>query len=162
MVKLDKGESMTKKTWNEKLKEKGNLPKIVKLEGKKAERWGGKTMAIACPMDVDALMKKVPEGYVTTVAKLREKIAKKYKTEIACPLTTGIFTWIAAHAAEEAKASGAKEITPWWRTLKGQGELNSKYPGGVLIQRKLLEKEGVKFEPVRGKAKIKNLENYLV
>lgn len=149
------------KSWAAKLKDSKDLPKIVKLKGDRAQRWGGKTMAIACPMDVDALMKQVPKGHVTTVAKLREKIAKKYKTEIACPLTTGIFTWIAAHAAEEAKAAGAKEITPWWRTLKGQGELNPKYPGGELIQRKLLEKEGVKFELIRNKQKVKDLQKII-
>lgn len=32
--------------------------------------------------------------------------------------------------------------TPWWRTLKADGELNPKYPGGVEAQRALLEAEG--------------------
>lgn len=36
---------------------------------------------------------------------------------MACPVTTGIFAWIAAHAAAEAEESGGK-ITPDWRTLK--------------------------------------------
>ncbi|HRU41646.1 MAG TPA: methylated DNA-protein cysteine methyltransferase, partial [Candidatus Diapherotrites archaeon] len=32
--------------------------------------------------------------------------------------------------------------TPYWRTLKKGGELNEKYPGGVELQKALLETEG--------------------
>ena len=32
--------------------------------------------------------------------------------------------------------------TPYWRTLKANGELNPKYPGGVQAQRQKLEAEG--------------------
>lgn len=46
-------------------------------------------------------------------------------------MTTGIFAWISAHAAEEAAAEGVQDVTPYWRTLKSDGELNEKYPGGV-------------------------------
>jgi alkylated DNA nucleotide flippase Atl1 len=59
-------------------------------------------------------------------------------------LTTGIFTWIAAHAAEEAAAKSGdfSETTPYWRTLKAGGFLNEKYPGGIEAQRAKLETEG--------------------
>jgi hypothetical protein len=73
-------------------------------------------MAIASPREVDALMRKVPKGRVTTINELREKIARKHKADFACPITTGIFAWIAAHAAEEARERGEEDITPWWRT----------------------------------------------
>ena len=61
---------------------------------------------------------------------------------MGCPLTTGIFAWLAAHAAEEAAAEGKKGITPYWRTLKSGGELNPKYPGGIKAQKARLEAEG--------------------
>ena len=32
--------------------------------------------------------------------------------------------------------------TPFWRTLKANGELNAKYPGSVAAQRERLEAEG--------------------
>ncbi len=32
--------------------------------------------------------------------------------------------------------------TPYWRTLKKDGELNEKYPGGIEEQKKRLEEEG--------------------
>ena len=69
---------------------------------------------------------------------------------LGCPITCGIFTWIAAHAAEESAAAGEKQITPWWRTLKTGGELNSKYPGGIDALKKRLKKEGHHVE-ARGK-----------
>ena len=55
---------------------------------------------------------------------------------------TGIFTLIAARAAGEDEADGKKRVTPYWRTLKAQGEVNPKYPGGVDAQRTRLEAEG--------------------
>ena len=61
---------------------------------------------------------------------------------ITCPITTGIFAWIAAHASEEATAAGTKNVTPYWRTLKSDGELNAKCPGGISGIRKRLRAEG--------------------
>jgi len=55
---------------------------------------------------------------------------------------TGIFVGIAARAAEEMANEGKKDITPYWRTLKSDGELNEKYPGGVAAQAKHLMAEG--------------------
>ena len=75
---------------------------------------------------------------------LAPALAKKHGTTIACPITTGIFAWIAAHAADEGEAAGAKRITPYWRTLKTGGELNPKYPGGIKNLRARLTAEGHK------------------
>ncbi|MBM3494506.1 MAG: hypothetical protein FJX72_09345 [Armatimonadetes bacterium] len=35
-----------------------------------------------------------------------------------------------------------KRVTPYWRTLKAEGEVNPKYPGGADAQRVHLEAEG--------------------
>jgi len=69
-------------------------------------------------------------------------LATKHGATITCPITTGIFAWIAAYAADEAASGGRKRITPYWRTLKTGGHVNAKYPGGALKLRKLLEAEG--------------------
>jgi hypothetical protein len=105
-------------------------------------RWGTGTMVIPAPIEVKELMDKVPKGKLTSINELRAALAKKHGTNIACPITTGIFAWIAANAAEEAAASGAKRITPYWRTLKSGGELNPKYPGGIEGLRARLQSEG--------------------
>ena len=73
---------------------------------------------------------------------IRAALAKKHGATICCPITTGIFAWIAANAAEEQKQKGEKNITPHWRTLRTGGVINEKYPGGVEHQKLLLEKEG--------------------
>jgi hypothetical protein len=136
-----------KKSWREKLADSKGLPQVGKIEGKMTKRWGTGTMVIPAPIEVDALMKRVPKGKLVTINELRTALAKKHKADIACPITTGIFAWIAAHAAEEAAAEGKKRITPYWRTLKTGGELNPKYPGGVAKLRKLLEAEGHRVVP---------------
>jgi alkylated DNA nucleotide flippase Atl1 len=140
-----------RKSWREKLADSKGLPKIGKVEGKMSKRWGGGTMVIPSPMEVDEIMRSVPKGKVTTINEIRESLARKHRVDFACPITTGIFAWIAANAAAEAQAEGAKRVTPWWRTLKTGGELNPKYPGGIEAQTKLLKAEG--HEIVLGKGK---------
>lgn len=136
------------------------LPKVVKITGKMSKRWGTGTVVIPAPREVDELMKKVPKGKVTTINQIREKLAKKHGATIGCPITTGIFAWIAAHAAEEAAAEGKKNVTPYWRTLKSKGELNEKYPGGVKAQAARLRAEGHNIEP-RKIPRVKDFEKSL-
>ena len=134
----------TKKSWREKLADDKGLPKVGRVEGKLTRRWGTGTMVIPAPREVDALMRRVPRGKLTTINELRAAVARKHKADFACPITTGIFSWIAAHAAAENAAAGCKRITPYWRTLKTGGELNPKYPGGIPALKKLLRGEGHK------------------
>jgi len=142
--------SSGKKSWREKLADSKDLPKVAAMDCKLSKRWGEGTFVIPTPLEVDALMKKVRRGKLTTIDALRRALAKKHGTTIACPITTGIFAWIAAYAADEAETAGAKRITPYWRTLKSGGELNPKYPGGLKNLRARLAAEG--FQVVqRGK-----------
>lgn len=133
-----------KKSWVEKLKESKGLPKVAKITGKLSKRWGTGTVAIPAPMEVNEIMKKVPKGKLITINEIRKIIAKKHKATIGCPITCGIFAWIAANAAGEERKTGKKDITPYWRTLKSDGSLNEKYPGSLEGQKKFLEKEGHK------------------
>ncbi len=139
-----------RKSWQEKLADNKGLPKIGKVDDK-SSRWGTGTMVIPAPLEVDELMRRVPKGRVTTIHHLRQALARKHGVNFACPITTGIFAWIAANAAAEAQAEGKKRVTPWWRTLKTGGELNPKYPGGIVTQSKLLRSEG--HEIISGKGK---------
>ncbi len=133
-----------KKSWREKLVDNKGLPRVGKVTGKMSQRWGKGTMVIPAPLEVDALMRQVPNGRVVTMNALRAALAAKHNVDFACPMTTGIFCWIAAHAASEAEAEGADRITPYWRTLQTGGELNPKYPGGVAEVAKRLKAEGHK------------------
>jgi len=140
-----KTKSQAKRSWREKLADSKDLPKVAKIEGKLSRRWGSGTFVIPAPVEVDTAMKKVGRGKLTTIDSLRRVLAKKHGTTIACPITTGIFAWIAAHAADECEREGRKRITPYWRTLKTGGELNPKYPGGIQNLRARLKAEGHKI-----------------
>jgi alkylated DNA nucleotide flippase Atl1 len=151
-----------KKTWQEKLADSKDLPKVVKITEKMSKRWGSGTVVIPAPKEVDEIMKKVPKGKLITINQIREILAKKHGATIGCPLTTGIFAWIAAHAAEEAASEGKKDITPYWRTLKTGGGLNPKYPGGIELQEKLLREEGHTIIRKGKKCFVADFEKYLI
>ncbi|XES78029.1 MAG: hypothetical protein ACBZ72_03925 [Candidatus Bathyarchaeia archaeon] len=131
----------SKLTWSQKLPEQ-RLPKVEQIPERMVNRWGTGTIVIPAPIEVDELMRKVPKGKLVTMNILRAALAKKHNATIGCPMTTGIFSWIAAHAAEEQRQQGASDVTPYWRTLKTGGLLNEKYPYGAEGQKQLLETEG--------------------
>ena len=131
-----------RKSWQEKLNDSKGFPKVQPIDEGKTKRWGSGTFVIPAPLEVDELMRRVPRGKVTTIDALRQALAQRHKATIACPITTGIFAWVAAHAADEAAAAGAKTTTPYWRTLKTGGELNPKYPGGIDALSAKLSAEG--------------------
>ena len=133
---------MKKKSWTEKLSNSRDLPRVEKIDEKKSKRWGTGTFVIPAPIEVDAIMAKVPKGKLITINEIRQIVAKKHNATIGCPITCGIFSWIAANAADEAETAGKKRITPYWRTLKTGGILNGKYPGGLTNLKKRLKAEG--------------------
>jgi hypothetical protein len=106
------GRTKTRKTWNEKLADCKGLPKDAKIEGKLSKRWGSGTFVIPAPLEVDAAMKQIRRGKVTTINAICQSLASKHNTTIACPITTGIFAWMAAHAANEAEEGAANGSRP--------------------------------------------------
>jgi len=153
-----------KKSWREKLADDKDLPRVVEITGKMGTRWGTGTVVIPAPREVDEIMRSVPRGRLITINQIRARLAKRHGASIGCPITTGIFAGIAARAAEEAKAEGEKDITPYWRTLKVGGVLNEKYPGGVEAQAARLKAEGHTIETDKnGKPKkVRDFERALV
>lgn len=147
----------SKKDFNVMLNNRKDMPKIVELDEEGAKKWGGRRMVIAPPIAYDEIMRKVPKGMVITTNELRKYMANKYKTDITCPLTAGIFINIVAWASYQRN----KDITPYWRTLKADGELNVKYPEAISLQKEKLEEEGFKIIQ-KGKKNIKYyVENYM-
>src|SRR5213593_84092 len=110
-----------RKSWREKLADSKGLPKIGEVMGNMSKRWGTGTMVIPAPIEVDEIMRQVPKGKLITINEIRATLARKHHVSIGCPITTGIFAWIAAHASEEAATAGEKKISPYWRTLKTGG-----------------------------------------
>lgn len=127
------------KDFNAMLNDSKDMPKIqVITDPASIEKYGGDRMYFAPPIDYDRVMRRVPFGKLTTVGKIREYFARASGADFTEPITAGIFVSVAAWASYQR----AGDETPWWRTLKANGELNPKYPGGVEAQKARLEAEG--------------------
>lgn len=128
-----------KKDFNAMLYNSKDMPKIqIVRDEKSIEKYDGNRMYFAPPIDYDKVMKEVPYGKLITVGKIREYFAKQSGADFTEPMTAGMFVSIVAWASEQRQ----ENKTPYWRTLKADGELNAKYPGGVEVQREKLEAEG--------------------
>jgi len=154
----------TRKTWRQKLEEEHpEHGKVVDIPPKMQNRFGTGKMLIPKPLDIDALINKIPKGNLTTVAQIREQLARDAHARCSCPMTTGIFLRIVAEVAEEDWRNGKKDITPYWRVIKADGSLNEKLPGGVEAQAARLKEEGHLIEPNKGRKppRVKNFEKSL-
>lgn len=128
-----------KKDFNAMLRKASDMPKIqIVTDEASIKKYGGERMYFAPPVSYDMIMKKIPYGKVVTVGMIRDYLAKENDADFTDPITAGIFVSIAAWASYQR----TEDETPYWRTLKANGELNSKYPGGVEAQRMKLEAEG--------------------
>ncbi len=150
-------------TWRSKLEKEAE---IVDVPPRWQQRYGRGKMLIPRPLDVDALIRKVPAGKLVTVGQIREKLAQECHVEVTCPLTTGIFVRIVAEAAEETLREGSaqEEVTPYWRVVKEDGSLNEKFPGGVEKQASWLQKEGhiIERPGARKRPRVSEVETSLV
>lgn len=128
-----------KKDFNEMLHDSKDMPKFQIITDKKSiEKYGGNKMYFAPPIDYDRVMRQIPRGKVITIGEIREYFAKLSGADFTEPITAGIFVSIAAWASYQRTG----DETPFWRTLKANGELNAKYPGGIEAQKEKLEAEG--------------------
>lgn len=127
------------KDFNAMLHERKDMPKIqIITDEDSIRKYGGERMYFAPPIAYDRVMQLVPFGKVITVGQIRAYFAKLAQADFTEPITAGIFVSIAAWASHQR----TENQTPYWRTLKANGELNPKYPGGVEAQRQRLEAEG--------------------
>jgi alkylated DNA nucleotide flippase Atl1 len=116
-------------------------------------------MLVATPLDVNAVLARIPEGRVLTMSDLRVSLAKSFKADYTCPLTTGIFLRVCAEAAEEERAAGRPSV-PYWRVVRDDGSMIAKFPGGETEQARKLERDGVEIFRMRDAAKVSDLEHF--
>ncbi len=127
------------KDFNAMLQQSRDLPRMqVVTDAKTIAQYGGQKMYVASPLEYDRVMKQVPFGKVCTVPAIRAWLARQNGADFTEPMTAGLFVSMAAWASHQRTT----ELTPYWRTLKADGELNDKYPGGALAQKEHLEAEG--------------------
>lgn len=128
-----------KKDFNAMLHKASDMPKMqIVTDEASIKKYGGEKMYFAPPLTYDTIMKKIPYGKVVTVGMIRDYLARENEADFTDPITAGIFVSIAAWASYQR----TEDKTPYWRTLKANGELNPKYPGGVEAQKEKLEAEG--------------------
>jgi hypothetical protein len=70
--------AMLRKSWREKLHDSRDMPKVVEVTPEMSQRWGTGTVVIPAPLEVDEIMRQVPEGRLITINQIREKLAKKH------------------------------------------------------------------------------------
>lgn len=144
----------SQKDFNKMLMDKKDMPKIqIVTDEKTIERYGGDKMFFAPPIFYDEIIKKIPAGKLVTLGQIREYLAKKNGADFTDPMTAGIFVNIVAWAAYQR----GDDSTPFWRCLKKGGELNSKYPEALALQKQKLEEEG--FEIIE--KGVKNIKYYV-
>lgn len=134
----------TKKSWTEKLRT--SRPHEVKpapmdIAGMKK----GEIMLIPSPAIVAKFIAKIPHGKSMDVKTLRKKLARRYKAEVTCPITTGFHLRTVAEAALEAHKQGAPldEITPFWRVLDEDAPTTAKLSCGAAFVTKRRRLEGL-------------------
>jgi alkylated DNA nucleotide flippase Atl1 len=159
-----------KKTWQEKLKDKRSLPKVLRLKKEfpcynavhKVGAEVGDSVVLVNPSEVAAIMKQVPKGKLITIVEICKQIARYHGVKACCSLTTGIFIMTAANAVEKASKEGKSLDTPYWRTLKADGFLNEKYPGGQEAHKRLLEGQNFRVSARGKKYQVVDYEKYLM
>ncbi|MGA2670538.1 MAG: MGMT family protein [Dehalococcoidia bacterium] len=159
-----------RKTWQEKLRDKPSFPKVLRLEKRfpcynAVHKMGaevGDNVVLVNPSEVVTIMKKVPRGKLITIVEICKKISEQHGVKACCSLTTGIFIMTAANAVEEVSKEGKSLDIPYWRTLKVDGFLNEKYPGGQEAHKRLLEGENFKVIARGKKYQVVDYEKYLM
>jgi len=86
---------------------------------------------------VKAVVRKIRKGKVVTLEQLRERLAKDFGVQTACPASTS-----------KALQALSKEDKPvcYWRVVKNSGELIAKFPNGQKGHAELLEKDGLEID----------------
>jgi hypothetical protein len=133
-----------RKTWQEKM-DNGRKPEVVQIEKAYAGIPVGARVLVSTPHEVDAFIKKIPEGRFMTADELRHKMAAKHGADAACPLLTGILLRIVSEAAWERIKDGKdpSEVTPFWRVVPSRSSLAKKLACGEGFVRKMQRQEGI-------------------
>ncbi len=128
---------------------------IVDIPKDRLSFFGGPgKMLLPGPATVAALLEKVPAGKLVTTNLLCQKLAQQYNVQGTCPVTT--------QKALHAVAHDQSNEVAYWRVIKANGGLMTRFPGGAAGQAERLSKEGLALDR-KGKApKVTNVRESLV
>ena len=138
-----------KKTYREKMNE--FVEQIHDITPNWEERLGKGKILIPSALDIERIIKETKEGELLTNDTIRETLAKEKKVQVTAAIPTGVYLKYIALAAEEERENSGTNITPYWRVLKPDGSLNTKFLISINDLTALLENEGHQIEPGKGK-----------
>lgn len=132
------------RTWAQRLQT--SAPAVVKrapinIAGIKA----GQVMLVPSAAEVDAFVRRIPQGHHMDVRALRQLMASAHQAEVTCPITMGFHIKTVAEAAYEAYTEGRaiQEITPFWRVLSSSSPTLGKLSFDSAFVAHLREQEGL-------------------
>ena len=108
-------------------------------------------MLVPTPLLVAEEIQKTKVGELVSPAEIRIRLAQRFKADLTCPLTTGIFINILAGAAEEELKEAKPVTAPYWRVVDEKGFLSEKTPPGPELQARHLKEEGHIVERVKNR-----------
>jgi hypothetical protein len=103
---------------------------------------------------VAAAIKKVPKQKLITTELLRRKLAEQFEVQACCPVTM--------QKALTAIATDTHSKVAYWRVVKKNGELITKFPGGAVGHAARLRQEGVEVDESGKKPTVVDLAARLV
>ena len=134
--------------------------KVEVLTAARGNSYPAGRMLISTPREVDAIVRRIPEGRVLAIGALRAALARDHQADYACPRTTDAFLRIVADAAEEERAAGRGPLAPYWRVVCDDGTLSDKLPGGDGAQARRLEGDGVHVLHLDKRYLLSDVEHY--
>jgi hypothetical protein len=142
---LNKEGSMARtKSWAEKMAG-APAPHTSTLEKPFAGIAAGSHLFISSPLQIKALIDKIPYGQTLEFLSLRQQLAQAANATATCPASSGIFLRIVAEAAWDEIESGTplNQVTPFWRIIAPNSPLAKKLRCGSQFIEKMraLEKE---------------------
>ncbi|TGL23784.1 hypothetical protein EHQ46_01255 [Leptospira yanagawae] len=132
--------------WNEKLTKKA-LPKVKHIDKQFSDIEANSDMLVATPKIFEEYLNRIPKGQFIDTKQIRKDLAKKFKADATCPVTTGLFLRIVAESAFEKFQNGTKpsQLTPFWRAISPNSTLAKKLSFGKEFLIEMQKKEGIEF-----------------
>jgi alkylated DNA nucleotide flippase Atl1 len=128
---------------------------IVDIPEERLKFFGGPgKMLLPGPATVAAVIKRVPEHKLVTTSLICQELTDQFKVRGTCPVTT--------KQALQAVANDATRKVAYWRVIKADGGLMSRFPGGVEGHATLLQKEGFAMDRKGKTPKVKDFQKNLV
>ena len=102
------------RSWRDKLADSKDLPRIELISDEASGHWGTGTVVIPAPHEVNALMRRVPRGKLTTVNGIREALARRPPSVCGSPYRRGRSACAAVWGTHRPDGESLKSRETWY------------------------------------------------